>query len=67
MLHSNRLLQNLINKEVALRKVLWLHVISTSVPSKFITNKAKYRKPSWVLTNGLRKCGIYTQWSFTQP
>jgi hypothetical protein len=19
------------------------------------------------LTNGLRKCGIYTQWNFTQP
>jgi hypothetical protein len=20
-----------------------------------------------LLTNGLRKCGIYTQWNFTQP
>jgi hypothetical protein len=21
----------------------------------------------WLLTNGSRKCGMYTQWNFTQP
>jgi hypothetical protein len=21
----------------------------------------------WLMTNGLRKCGIYTQWNLTQP
>jgi hypothetical protein len=29
--------------------------------------KRKLQTKTQALTNGLRKCGIYTQWNFMQP
>jgi hypothetical protein len=32
-----------------------------------LSKKIKQKGPGLLLTNGLRKCVIYTQWNFTQP
>jgi hypothetical protein len=37
------------------------------IAALFKIAKLRISQDAPLLTNGLRKCGIYTQWSFTQP
>jgi hypothetical protein len=37
------------------------------IASLFTTPSSGNSQDSPLLMNGLRKCGIYTQWNFTQP
>jgi hypothetical protein len=40
-------------------------IVHSPYPEKLIRKKGWQDAPP--LTNGLRKCGIYTQWNFMQP
>jgi hypothetical protein len=37
------------------------------IAARFTVAKYGNSQDATLLTNGLRKCGIYTQWNFTQP